>query len=113
MRIPGANLAVIDPAKIRDYLLSPEHPVGRLKAVFFGALGYSRDDWQRLQQDFLAMVVSEDAVLGRSSNFGQKYEVRGTIQGPSGRRAEVVSVWIILAGERAPRFVTAFPGEKQ
>jgi hypothetical protein len=113
MRIPGANLAIVDPAKIRDYLLSPEHPVGRLKAVFFGALGYTRGDWRRLQQDFLAIVASEEAALGRSSDFGQKYEVRGTIQGPSGRRAGVVTVWIILAGERAPRFVTAFPGEKQ
>jgi len=113
MRIPGADFAVVDPAKIRDYLLSPEHPVGRLKAVFFSALGYTRKDWRRLQHDLLVMVASEEAVLGRSSDFGQKYEVRGTIQGPSGRRAEVVTVWIILASERSPRFVTAFPGEKR
>jgi hypothetical protein len=113
MRLPDAEHAIIDPTKIRDYLLSPEHPVGRLKAVFFGALGYTREDWQRLQQDFLTMVASEEAITGRSSAFGRKYEVRGTIQGPSGRRAEVVTVWIILASERSPRFVTAFPGEKR
>ena len=113
MRVPGADFAIVGPAKIRDYLLSPEHPVGRLKAVFLRALGYTREDWQRLQQDFLTLVASEEAVLGQASDFGQKYEVRGTIQGPSGRRAEVVTVWIILAGENSPRFVTAFPGEKQ
>lgn len=113
MRVPGADLAIVGPAKVRDYLLSPEHPVGRLKAVFFRALGYTKEDWWRLQQDFLALVASEEAVPGQSSDFGQKYEVHGTIQGPSGRRAEVVTVWIILAGERSPRFVTAFPGEKR
>jgi hypothetical protein len=31
MRIPGAQRAVVDEAKIRD-LLSPEHPVGGPKA---------------------------------------------------------------------------------
>ena len=32
MRLPGAQRAIIDAAKVRDYLLSPEHPVGRAKA---------------------------------------------------------------------------------
>ena len=36
MKVPQAELAVVDPAKVRDYLLSPEHPVGRFKATFFG-----------------------------------------------------------------------------
>ena len=34
--------AIVDGAKVHDYLLSPEHPVGRFKAVFFGTLGYTR-----------------------------------------------------------------------
>ena len=42
MLLPGADRAIVDAAKVRDYLLSPEHPVGRFKAVFFGALGYTR-----------------------------------------------------------------------
>ena len=29
---------------------------------------------------------------------------------PSGRTAEVVSVWVVRAGEGIPRFVTAYPG---
>ena len=47
--------------------------------------------------------------IGAVSPFGQKYEVRGELVGPNGRRAWIVSVWIILVGEQAPRFVTAFP----
>jgi hypothetical protein len=39
------------------------------------------------------------AVEGQSSQFGRKYEVRGTLQGPSGRRAEVVTVWVILVAK--------------
>jgi hypothetical protein len=110
MKVPGAELAVVDPAKVRDYLLSAEHPVGRFKATFFGRIGYSRGDWQLLIASLRAIVASEDATPGDRSAFGHKYEVRGTLVGPNGRDAKVVTVWIILAGEGAPRFVTAFPG---
>ena len=44
------------------------------------------------------------------NDYGQKYLVRGILKGPSGKAAEVVTVWIILSGEGVPRFVTAFPG---
>ncbi len=33
----------------------------------------------------------------------------GPLTGLNGRVAEIVAVWIILAGEDAPRFVTAYP----
>ena len=35
--------------------------------------------------------------------FGQKYVVRGIIQGPGGRAAWVLTAWIVRAGEDAPR----------
>lgn len=112
-RLPTARLAIVEPSKIRDYLLSPEHPIGRFKAPFFTALGYTREDWRQLEGAFLQLIAWEEAVPGQASDFGEKYEVRGTIQGPSGRRAEIVTVWIVLAGETTPRFVTAFPGDKR
>ena len=111
MKLPGADQAIVDGAKVRDYLLSPEHPVGRFKAVFFGALGYRRDQWQRLQEDLLELGRSGTAEQGQRNPFGQKFEVRGILEGPSGGRAEVVTAWIVLDGEESPRFVTAFPGE--
>lgn len=111
VRLPEAATAVVEPAKVRDYLLSPEHPVGRYKATFFASLGYTRSDWHRLRGDLLRLIAAEDAVPGRPSDFGTKYEVRGTLRGPAGRHAEVVTVWIVLIGDSVARFVTAFPGE--
>lgn len=81
VRLPEAATAVVEPAKVRDYLLSPEHPVGRYKATFFASLGYTRSDWHHLRDDLLRLVVDEDAVPGRPSDFGAKYEVRGSLQG--------------------------------
>lgn len=108
--LPGSKNAVIDAAKLCDYLLSHEHPVGRFKAVFFETLGYELASWPRLQHDLLELCRTGVATEGRTSQFGRKYEVRGTLEGPSGRRAEVVTVWVILVGEDVPRLVTAFPG---
>lgn len=97
--------------KVRDYLLSPEHPVGRAKARFFTALGFRHAEWAALRA---ALVGHGGAGEARevSSPYGQKFEVEGILQGPGGRQAAVVSVWIILPGEQTPRLVTAVPGER-
>jgi hypothetical protein len=110
MVLSGAEHAVVDPAKVRDYLLSHEHPIGRFKAIFFESLGYLQTDWPRLQSDLMDLCRSRDAIEGQDSQFGRKYLVRGTLKGPSGRQAQVVSVWVVLVGEQFPRFVTAYPG---
>lgn len=109
MKIPGAERAILDAAKVRDYLLSPQHRVGSAKARFFGQLGFDHPHWTVLR-DELYRFAQQEAQLGGANRFGQKYVVPGTIQGPSGRAALVVVVWIVLNGEDFPRFVTAYPG---
>lgn len=111
MKIPGAERAIVDAAKVRDYLVSPEHRVGSAKARFFMRLGFERRNWEVLQQELLRFATQE-AQLGGATRFGQKYVVAGTIQGPVGRVAPLVVVWIILKEEDFPRFVTAYPGAK-
>jgi hypothetical protein len=50
--LPNADRAEIDPEKLHGYLLSLAHPVGRFKARFFTALGYSAARWRELDVDF-------------------------------------------------------------
>lgn len=64
MKLPAAERAVIAPAKIRDYLPSTAHPVGRFKVPFFASLGYTSTNWRRLEEDLRALAVSRDAELG-------------------------------------------------
>ncbi|MBI4220090.1 MAG: hypothetical protein HY682_08120 [Chloroflexi bacterium] len=109
MRLPNADRAVIDPTKLHGYLLSRTHPVGRFKAVFFSALGYSSDSWQRLEADLRNQHLRHDAVAGKATRYGQTYEIRATLVGPSGSSARVVSIWFLPADEDVPRFVTAYP----
>ena len=109
MQLPGAERAFVDPPKLRDYLLSPEHPVGRTKERFFAALGFSRSAWPVLRTALLDLAIRGEASPGPANAHGQKYEVSGTIQGPNGREAWILTIWIILSGEDFPRFVTACP----
>ena len=111
MELPGRERVQIGPAKVRDYLLSRAHPVGRFKAAFFEALGYSGAHWPRLEYDLRQLASTGEVALGRLTKYGQHYEVCGTLRGPSGRAARVITIWIVRANEATARFITAFPGE--
>jgi hypothetical protein len=108
--LPAAERAYIDPAKVRDYLLSSVHPVGRFKAVVFQALGYRAEEWEKLRDDLLALARTAEAMPGQNSNFGQKYQLSGTLCGPNGREAKFTSVWLVPVDGETPRFITALPG---
>ena len=110
MQIPNADRVLIDPRKLRDYLLSRSHSVGRFKSAFFLALGYSAEDWTRLEADLRSQHLTKETLAEERTAHGQKYTIRATLRGPSGRTADVVSVWFIRRGENFPRFVTAYPG---
>ena len=110
MRLPNAAAAIIPADKLHDYLLSPEHPIGRYKATFFRSLGYGPEGWETLQTDIRALLGGDAEEL-ESTDYGKKYGITGSLTGPNGRSAPVVSIWIILVGENVPRFVTAYPEE--
>jgi hypothetical protein len=50
------------------------------------------------------------AVPGQDSPYGEKFEVSGILKGPSGGKALFVTVWLVPAGGKIPRFITAYPG---
>ncbi len=109
MNLPNADRAVIDSAKIRDYLLSPSHPIGRFKATFFISLGYSLERWEILRDDIYRIAQAGTVSFEEPSTYGRKFEVDGILTGPSGRSAMVRTAWIVRADEQFPRLVTAFP----
>lgn len=110
MKLPGGERAIIDPHKLRDYILSRVHPVGRFKAAFFGSLGYEIGNWQDLDRALRTAATQADAEPEERTTYGQKYRMRSTLEGPGGRSADIVSVWIILHHETTPRLVTVMPG---
>jgi hypothetical protein len=111
VKVPKAEQAIIEVAKLRDYLLSASHPVGRFKAAFFRALGYTPQNCGELEAALRRLVETVDVESEEATEYGQKYRVSGQLTGSAGIDAIVVTVWIVLRGESQPRFVTAFPGQ--
>jgi hypothetical protein len=112
VKLPNADQAVVEPEKVRDYLLSPHHPIGKFKAAFFARLGYFQAQWEALADDLRSVASLHDALPGQPSQFGLKFEISAILTGPSGKSAHIVTVWMVRHGEQVARFVTATPGVK-
>ena len=110
MLLPNASNAVIDAVKLRDYVLSSSHPIGRFKVRFFAALGFTADAWPEFERALREQHLTQDASPMGIDVHGQAFAIRAILQGPTGASALVVSVWFVRAGEAVPRFVTAYPG---
>ena len=113
MLLPNADDAVIEPEKLRAYLLATEHPHGRFKARFFAALGFRVDRWEELASALRTQHLTQEAELVAAAADGKKFKIRAILVGPDGESAVVVSVWFVRPGEAVPRFVTAYPGGRQ
>jgi hypothetical protein len=108
MRLPNAENAIITEAKLRAYLLNPNHPDNAGKARVFQALGYSRDEWQLLASDLREQHLPQDATESRPNREGRTYTIIARLTGPAGS-ATIKSVWQIDFGTEVPRFITAYP----
>ena len=109
MPFPDAEHAVVSEAKIRDYLLNANHPVGGPKAAWFATIGYTVDHWEDLADDLLRLARTAEDFVAKPSRFGGKYEVSGRIGRPGYRPADVMTVWIVEENG-LPRLITAYPG---
>jgi len=106
--LPNIERAVIDERKVRDYLLNPEHAVGRHKArVIAAATGFRREDYQLLIDQIRSRLSLHEAVLVREYHGRALYHVDIPVTGPRGT-AILRTGWIYEVDENAPRFTTAF-----
>ena len=76
--------------------------------MFFRSLGYDQDNWNLLETNIRSLLKGEAEEID-VTEYGTKYQLIGAVTGPNGRSANIVTLWIILTGEDAPRFVTAYP----
>ena len=110
MQIPNADRAVVPPEKARDYLLSGSHPVGRFKARFFRALGYTQENWEDFAALLRSVAKSEDAEEVPTP-YGRKFRIRFELDGADGETVPILTIWILPSESEPPRLVTAYPEE--
>lgn len=113
MKLPNADKATVASAKVLDYLLAEAHPHGRHKAAFFTRFGFSRDAWQTLAFCLVRHAGEYEVSRVEDSRFGTRYIIDGAVTAPDGRRPTIRAIWFVETGESTPRFVTAYPLERE
>jgi Domain of unknown function (DUF6883) len=111
MRLPNPHLAIVEQAKICDYLLNLDHRFGASKARFFAAFGFTLDVWEELAVALKDHGVKNEVSKVKETGFGRRYEVEGELATPDGRRPRMRTVWQVDEGHEAPRLITAHPLE--
>jgi hypothetical protein len=107
--LPNRDKAYIPKEKLRNYLLSETHAVGREKARYFRSIGYTAENAEELEEAFLMIARTESIAQEVASDFGIKYIVNGELAAPVGTRVQVRTIWVIDSQDERPRFVTAYP----
>lgn len=111
IKLPNAQLAVVERRKVEEYLLNPNHPLGASKERFFTAFGFRRDSWELLAEALANHGRTYEVVRHRETGFGPRFVVEGPLNAADGRTPTIQTVWQIEAGEVAPRLITAYPSE--
>jgi len=108
MKVPGADKAFVDVAKLRDYCLNPAHPRGRHKArVFSERLALTANRAEILREALLAALRRFPAIPGERDGFGRRFVVEFPMDGPNGS-VVIRSSWIVRKDEDFPRLTSCY-----
>ena len=105
MKLPRDS--IISERKIKEYLLTPRTEDD--KSGFLALAGYSLQNWHQLERDLRREVEDGDALLIRTTQYGEIYHIKGQLKGPKGTMLDVITVWICLRVTGEARFVTLVP----
>jgi len=97
--------ATIAEEKLTRYLLVPLPKDDKSK--FLAQAGYTISNWQQLEQDIRAQVLTQPAEPVETTRYGQKYFIRACLCGQNGVELSVLTVWIMENSKT--RFVTLVP----
>ena len=94
MALPNADRAVVELARIQDYVLNSNDRRGRHKArVFASVLDLTYEHADELRDALLEAAQQGDAVLTRTDQYGERY-LDFTFERED-RAAMVRSAWIV------------------
>jgi len=112
-RLPNAEQAQIDPRKLRDYVLNPQHVSGRFKAEFFAQMGYTIENWELLERDIRDQHLSQAVQSSKPSVYGRKFTITAQMRGPNGAIRQITTVWIFRLGNDFAELVTIEPAARR
>jgi len=102
--------AFIAPEKISRYLLRwrPEDD----KSSFLARAGYTAEQSERLRQDIRSQLLPLDAEFLEVTEYGPKYQIRGSLRGPNGAGLHVITIWMTEEASQQTKFITLYPAHR-
>lgn len=102
--------AIISVDKIKNYLLSPRKRNDKSK--WLSSAGYDLSNWEKLETDLRRQILNLDAMFSSKSEFGDLFEISGTLRGPNSKLLSVSSIWMIEYETKLTKFITMYPKRK-
>ena len=97
----------IAPEKLTRYLLIPQARGD--KSAFLARAGYSLDNYAVLLRDLRAQILPLEALPLGSNEFGQFFEITGTLRGPNEVILRVRTIWMREQLTGVTKFITLIP----
>jgi hypothetical protein len=103
--------AVIAFEKLTKYLLVKQARGD--KSAFLAEAGYTSANPEQLLQDLRTQVLSKEAVPIGITKFGELYEIRAVLTGPTGTAIPIRSIWMREHLSHVTKFITLVPDRKR
>ncbi|MEQ8752177.1 MAG: hypothetical protein RID09_01505 [Coleofasciculus sp. G1-WW12-02] len=97
--------AIIAEEKLTKYLLVPLPKDD--KSQFLAKAGYTLANWQQLEQDLRAQVLTQPAEQIDTNRYGTKYAIHAQLCGANGIELRIITIWMVANG--TTKFVTLVP----
>ena len=108
MKLPSDS--EIARVKVTHYLLKLRDEDDKSK--FLAQAGYTLAHADKLMEDLRGLLNGE-AEFVQTTEYGDKYRIRGTLTGPNGRHLRVASVWMTEEATGRTKLVTLFPDKDE
>jgi hypothetical protein len=105
--MPDCEEAFVEDAKL-GYLLRPED-----KGGVFLSLGFSPEEPEALRAALVEHACAARVATTQRTRFGLKFVLVGRMRSPDRRDPTMSSVWISEGDGERPRFVTAYPEDRE
>jgi hypothetical protein len=97
----------IAPEKLTRYLLVSQARGD--KSAYLALAGYTLDNFTTLLTDLRAQILNQDAAALETTSYGQLYEIRAPLVGPSGRTLRVRTIWMTEYLSGVTKFIALIP----
>jgi uncharacterized protein DUF6883 len=105
MMLPRDTVIALE--KLTRYLLIPQTRGD--KSDYLARAGYSLDNDAVLLRDLRAQILPLEALPLENNEFGQFYEIAGTLRGPNEVELKVRTIWMREQLTGVTKFITLIP----